>query len=225
MGTKPRMPLAVCVAAVFVSALLGCGGNSDNTTAEQPQVDHRFVSAEALLAYFNSLDDTKPTEIRALAELYYAENDVQEQHIRMYRHIATIQETQEALHQYFGEEELDRYFERLFGGPLPDAPQPNDRLKHPARVTEHSDGRAVATYVDSLGLQHKLHLVNIGERWWISGYTMQYESLVEEQMLDRLDEITRRRAEVKRQLLPRLLAGEFRTPEDYYSLEHRLLEQ
>ena len=113
----------------------------------------------------------------------------------------------------------------VFPATLPDAPQPNDRLKHPARLTEHSDGRAVATYVDSLGLQHKLHLVNIGERWWISGYTMQYESLVEEQMLDRLDEITRRRAEVKRQLLPRLLAGEFRTPEDYYSLEHRLLEQ
>ncbi len=35
--------------------------------------------------------------------------------------------------------------------------------------------RAVAEYEDTGGASHDLHLVKIGERWWVSGYTVEYD--------------------------------------------------
>jgi hypothetical protein len=48
----------------------------------------------------------------------------------------------------------------------------------PVTIRTADGARAVAGYKDEQTRSHDLHLVKIGDRWWVSGYTFEYDSVV-----------------------------------------------
>ena len=66
---------------------------------------------------------------------------------------------------------VDLFCKRFdLGSDAPSPLAPNE----PATITERSDRRAVATFVTARRKMDKLQLVQVGERWWISGYSIEY---------------------------------------------------
>ena len=67
-------------------------------------------------------------------------------------------------------------------------------------------------------------LVKVDHRWWISGYTWEREALkdMSEETFDRLQVYNDNAVQELQLLSSRLLAGEFKTPREYYDELSRL---
>ena len=156
-----------CAAIAFICALLtltGCGSGESQAVAEGPQVDPQFVSAESLTAYFNSLNTRLPRDLPKIVPLYHIENDFQRK-----RWEVLNRESQSAHHDL----EVAVY-ERFNESLLPYRVKP--RACTPAVLTKIGEQRAEGTYKDWRGIERPLHLIFIQSRWWISGYTIEYET-------------------------------------------------
>ncbi len=156
---------AICVAAVVTSSLPGCGGNGDNATREQPQVDPRFASAEALLEYYNQVALRQPkTEPRQVFSLLFAETPLQERLVKLYKASLPLMELD------------DLCWERYGKGLGPDEKEsPFAPARERAIMVEVGDERAKARHRKNDGREIVLYLVNYNRRWWISGYTLEYD--------------------------------------------------
>ena len=94
----------------------------------------------------------------------------------------------------------------------------------PAIITEHSENRAKAVQKDPYSGSETMLLVKVGKRWWISGYTWEREALkdMSEETFDRLQIYNDNAVQELQLLSSRLLAGEFKTPREYYDELSRL---
>jgi len=217
--------LAAC--ALAMSCLPGgCGGGetdhrvADDRTAGPPP-DPRFPSADALLEHFNSLNTASPATWTEIADLYYPENDLQRRLVQIRRDTAAAVDLHHAEIEYFGQEAIDGFFrkyEREMGIESPSTsrakspPRPNE----PAETTEQSGEYVLAEYTDGRGDPHTLYLVQRDNRWWISGYGLEYENTLSPEALDRREQTAREIGRDARRNLARLRAGDFASYEEYF---------
>lgn len=212
----------------IVLSLTACGNSeAEDAAAQTPTVDPRFATAESLIEYYNTIDKTSPEYLSQSLDLYYAETPLQEKISRFFHSAVTHVELLNELKDYFGEAH-DRYsWEEVLGEPMPtdikETPLPPKWP--PASITEHSGDRAKAVQKGPYQGAETMHLVKVGTRWWISGYTWEYERLedVLEESLDELLVHNEKEASAGQQLRPRLLPGEFKTPRAYYDELYRLM--
>ncbi len=154
------------IAALGLCVLSGCGRNApDESSAapEQPQVDPRFASAEALVQHYNSLSTVAPVKFAMLFELFYPETDGQRRYIEATRKMGPIAELDYLMFEKFG------------SGWDKAAKKPMLAPDQPAKITKVEDQRAEASLIDSDGKKKSLMLVKIGDRWWVSGYTIEHD--------------------------------------------------
>ena len=159
---------ALGLVAVIATLLIGGCGGSEPATSEEAAVDPRFASAEALIEYYNKITvHTSRVDMAAAVELLYPENALQEQLVRITRHMIPFAEVQQACWDQFGQgfSPGERY--------PPYSPNPE-----PARLVEHTGQRAKAVEVEPDGTNSDLYLVQIDNRWWISGYSLEYHPLI-----------------------------------------------
>jgi hypothetical protein len=151
------------VAVIATLVIAGCGG-SEPKPAEDAAVDPRFASAESLVDYYNEISfHCARIDPAAQLDLFYAENETQEQIVRILHNMIPYVELQQAVWEHFDE-----------GLSLTAIAPPLAPNLQPARITEHSDQRAQAEEVEADGTQMTLYLVQIDNRWWISAYTAEY---------------------------------------------------
>lgn len=212
----------------IVLSLNACGSSEpEDAVSQTPTLDPRFATAESLIEYFNTIDKASPEYLPQSLDLYYAETPLQEKISRYFHNAVTHVELLNELKDYFGEA-LDRYkWEEIFGEPMPtdikETPPPEKWP--PASITEHSGDRAKAVQKSPNQGTETMHLVKVGTRWWISGYTWEYEDLkdVSEEILDRTNAENIKKLSAQQQLRPRLKAGKFKTPKAYYEELYRLM--
>lgn len=175
---------AMAVVGIFMLSLAACSG--ENSGGEQSAsastaaatVDPRFASAEALLQYCNQITTTDPVNPAAQIELVYAENELQQQLLRFMRSVIPITD-------------LDRrMFEKFREGWIPGNTKPMTAPDKPAVMISNDSSRAQAEYQNDKGEPQTLQLVKIGDRWWVSGYTYEYDPKMSE-MLPNLDAMER----------------------------------
>lgn len=144
-------------------SLAGCGAAEPEAApiaVELPVVDPRFISAEALLTHFNSLNTILPPDLPAIASLYYPETEMERSWVLWLKNEAA----------YYG---LDKAMYEKFGEPfMRDPDQPLPKASTPARLTVLGVQRAEGNYEDRLGSPRQLHLIKVGSRWWISGKSL-----------------------------------------------------
>ncbi|MHC4108251.1 MAG: hypothetical protein ACYSTY_09235 [Planctomycetota bacterium] len=205
--SKQTALMSATVAGVLAAtALAGCRENGETAAIERPAVDPRFATAEALVDYYNELTtDRHVVDTDSTLELLFAENDQQRRIIAVLRNYAPILKLEQAMWERFGER-LDAK-EKL-------APQgPNLR---PAIITEHAGQRAMARETNRDGAESNLYLVQIGDRWWISGYTLEndleFKSIRDD--LEGFEQITLNLAGIAPGITQRLRGGEFTAPDD-----------
>ena len=130
-----------------------------------------------------------------------------------------------SLKNYFGQA-LEKYnWEEVLGETKPTdiKEPPTPRKWPPARVTEHNGDRAVAVQGSSYMGDETFQLVKVGARWWISGYTNEYQlTNLPNDYVDRKIAENKKGSSARQQLQPRLLAGEFKTPRAYFDELSRL---
>ena len=72
---------AVLAVVALPVNLVGCAGDEESAqesvAAQQPVVDPRYASADALIAEFNRMTTTEPVDVAGMLNLYYAENALQ----------------------------------------------------------------------------------------------------------------------------------------------------
>lgn len=161
---------------VIVLLLNACGGSEpEETVVQTPTVDPRFATADAILDTHNAIVTQSPrVDLNAWLDLVYAENDVQR------RLLATMR----IQIQYFILEQavFDKFGEHL----NPDSKSPPFAPDEPSTMTEYENQRAIAEGVSTDGSRYKTYFVQIGDRWWISGYTMEHDPDAKDE-IDRLD--------------------------------------
>ncbi len=191
----------------IVLSLNACGNSEpEDTAAQTPTVDPRFARADTLVDYFNSLPSLGNNAGPAFVELLYAETPFQEQFLNNLRVGIDLHWAEVAMHERFGttlrEGGEGNYFQR----PI------QTRGSAPS-----VDGlRATADFVaGEKRRRDALHLVKVGDRWWISCYTFEYSmsdrDKAEEAELAPMHEAM---AAAGRAVAPRLRAGEFATVDD-----------
>jgi hypothetical protein len=147
----------------------GCGSQDDQPSS-QASADPRFVSAEALIEHLNRVILSHPVDAGEFESLFYAENDKQRDLLGIFSASLMTIELDRAM--------LDR-FDELFD----EAAGPNGleyKFAQPARLYRPGTDRAEARAVDWLDEAWNFHLVKISDRWWISGYTFEYDPLWQE---------------------------------------------
>lgn len=152
--------LACAMLACALLLLSACG--PANATVQEETVDPRFASAEALVEHFNSLNTLMPSNDLELLPLFHLENQTQRD---MWKVIDYM--TDERLY------EINRLMYARFGASLDDLE--GKRIPcTPAILKKVEEQRAEGTYHDELGKERPLHLIKVGNRWWVSGYTLEY---------------------------------------------------
>lgn len=196
--TSRSLRRSVGLAAVVAICLAGCGTSESPTVAKKPAVDPRYASADAILEHINSLNSQTPDYFPAYVAIIYAENDFQARFLKLMR--ASVPSYQ-----------LLIAAQKRFDEPL--YPEPPDiygfKSSGVARIVERSERRAKATY--AAGTSSDLYLVEIGGRWWLSAYTLEYDpnfKLTPEGM-QAAETALGPMAEMAQDLLRRLDAGEF----------------
>ncbi len=139
-------------------------------------------------------------------KLLYAENDLQGRLIQGYKAALPVLELSAAVRQRFNEsliEDSDNF-----------TTKPTRVL---ARIVEHDGERAEGVYVDAAGRDGRLYLVKIGDRWWISGYTLEYDPLenTDPQAMAKSEAYVGLYAAISPGLLQRLQGGEFETIQQF----------
>lgn len=208
-----------------VVSLSSCGSD-DEQTNEQSNVDSRFATAESLIEYYNTFDRTVARDRLLILDLYYSENQRQEKLLRLFRSAYGESELRISLKNYFGKALEEYTWEEVLREPMPtdikESPPP--RKWPPAKVTEHNGDRAIAVQGNPYMGDETFQLVKVGSRWWISGYTDEYQMTdISDEYLDRQIAEHEKNLNARQQLQPRLLAGEFKTPRAYFDELYRLL--
>lgn len=185
--------------AAFVMVLGPAGCSGSDAEAEQPQVDPRYASADAVLDLFNEAA-MEPFDFTAITALFHAENDAQQEMLDMLTALEPMAELDIALAEQFG------------GAHGMDDSVPL-ALEEPARIVSRSDRRAVAEFGNVDAETRELHLVEANGRWWISGYTLEYdEEFVENDELKVMAEISSVIGGMIRDFTGRVRSGEFDSP-------------
>ena len=199
--------LLTAFATTIIVLLSACSSeDSERVVNRPPPVDPRFVSADALVAYFNSLPSLGNDAGPAFVELLYAETPFQEQFLSNLRIGIDLHWAEVAMYERFGTTLRDD------GGG--DLLQRSIRARASAPSVEGL--RATADMTDGENRSRSpLYLVKIGDRWWISCYTFEYtmsdRAKAEQAELAPMHEAM---AAAGRTVAPRLQAGEFATVDD-----------
>ncbi len=190
---------------ILVATLSGCGGDSTDSAraASESAIDPRFASADALIAYYNKLTyEAELIDLRAVLELYYPENDLQSQMVRILKLLIPVHDLGAAMWEQFDE------------GMNPDTRiSPVAPHREATVLTERNGERVLAREVDAEGETNTLHLVQIGDRWWLSGYTLEYgddftRSVAEDRM-NLVEQTFRDLGPIASSFAPRVRRGEF----------------
>ncbi len=147
-------------------------------------------------------------DFRKFASELYAENELQERLARHYRAALPVLDLSTAVRQ--------RFDDALVEGSDNFTTKPDQR---PARLVSSDEDRAEAVYTDSSGVEGPLHLVKIGERWWFSGYTLEYDPLedLDPDALEKSDAYVDLYAALAPDLLRRVNADEFSTIQEFWA--------
>lgn len=204
----PIILLKIALAALPAIALSGCGGaeEPDETAVQPPQIDPRFATAESLVNHLNAIVNGATIDPATIDEILYPENDAQRKLVDVFRlAISTLAVDREMIEQF--DETFDD--EAVTGLELP--------FESAARITSSNADRARAKAVDWLGEKWDLHLVRMANRWWISGYTFEYDPAwkdVEPEIAELLTYLTLTIPSSRRtalEMAPRVRAGEFKS--------------
>lgn len=151
---------------VFVlTALAACGSKEKEVISSETQtVDARFASAKALIDYFNLNGSSDPINFKNYVDNLYAENDLQKRMIARYRVLIPVLDLSTAVRQ--------RFNDTLIEGSRSYNTEPIQKL---AQLVKNTGDRVEALYSDSAGDEGRVHFVKLNERWWISGYTLEYD--------------------------------------------------
>ena len=159
-----RVAAASC-ALIIAAGLVGCPGSSSTQNAgDEESADPRFETAESLLAYYNSLTTVEPVNAAGVFGMYRAENDQQRQYIAIARATLPIAQLDFMMYKRFGET-LD-----------PKSAGPMLAPCQAAKFTSREEGRAQAEQIDATGRKDTLYLVQADGRWWVSGFTLEYDT-------------------------------------------------
>ncbi len=209
------------VMVAILTALAGCGADEPPPAATAPPaIDPRYASAQGLIDHYNNLMSVQYPNVDEVLGLYHAENKTQELLLRLTELATADIKLQRAMLAQF-----DELFDPLSVTGLELA------ALQPARITTREDRRAEAQIVEWNGAHTKLYLVEIDQRWRLSGYTFEYdpygftpEDLAALQdilpFLERVVKITRT---VSTELAPRIFAGEFVSPNGVASAYIKLI--
>jgi len=158
--------LVLAGGAVLLS-LAGCGG----TQAEEqvaapppPPTDPRFATPEALIDFFNLQNSKWPPDVRGIHALFYAENDVQKRVISALEQYFAIFDFFAALHERFGSPLEAEVVEKLTA---------NSAEHAVLKKVDDRRGKAESTLEDHS--TRLLYLLQYENRWWISGYSFEYD--------------------------------------------------
>ena len=199
-----------CAAIAFTCALLtltGCGSGESEAVAQEPQVDPRFATADALLAHYNSIATRDPVNPDAMMELMYAETPAQQQFINLARLTIPQAKLDHAMFEQFGE-----------------CLDPKEKRHHlspdePAHMSKREESRCQAEFTDHSGDKITLYLVRVGDRWWVSGYTFEYDpdlrSVMKESTdLSKYERELQAAGTIAQSLASRIRTGEFKSADD-----------
>ena len=163
--TGSNLPLETVAIAIMV-LLSACSAEEPEPVAVQPPpVDPRFASADALLEYYNQIAMREPTADPAgIFTLLYAETPIQERLVQVYKNSLPLMELDAICWEKFG------------AGLRPDSKEsPFAPARNSAIMAESGQDRAKARVKENNGQNMDLHLVRYNGRWWISGYTLEYD--------------------------------------------------
>ena len=187
----------VLIAGAWCVALIaGCGAETkENEQSEQSKqpVDPRFATPEAIVKQYNNRITQDPPDIGGMLDFVYAENEFQQRVVSVLDSISAMLELHGEVKQRFGtglipEEELE------------DPPQP-------VTLDERNGERATAS---SQNNNETIHLVRYKNRWWVSGYTFEYDpEMSDREELTQLEKFAEPMGRVARDLIGRVQAGEF----------------
>lgn len=151
----------VLLMAIMLS-LNACGSEPEDAATQTPTVDPRFASADAILETYNQIITQSHVDPHAVFSLMYTENDKQQAMLDTVIADIPYLELDQIVFERFGE---------CINPKNKTAPLAPDS---PASFTERNGQRAIAKGIDADGDKYTLHLVQIGDRWWVSGYTLEY---------------------------------------------------
>jgi hypothetical protein len=147
---------------VLLLMLLALGACSADT-ASGDDADPRFATAEALVEHFNALNTKQPSDLPGILSLYHLESDFQRKKWELLNRTV-------ASHEH----DVDVAMYEKFGQPLIWSKNSKRVACTPAVLTNVAELRAEGVYNDWLGVERPLHLIKIGDHWWVSGYTLEY---------------------------------------------------
>ena len=201
MSTRTDRLLAAFAITIIV-LLSACSSEDPESVAIQPPpVDPRFASADALLEYYNRVLTQQPKlDSREYLSLMFAETPLQERLLALYRDSLPLLELDDACWEHYGAG-LSRGADE----------SPFEPARHRATMTESDNDRATATRRRNDGSRAEIHLVRLGKRWWISGYTFEYDRRFkpDKESLDDLERRTRYLAAVAPIVTAEVRSGKF----------------
>ena len=154
--------LGTAIAITIIVLLSGCS-SEEPVVNQPPPVDPRFASADALLATFNEIITQPRVDPYAWIDLFYAENDLQRRLLACLRELIPLDNLEQTVYEKFGE-----HFR-------PDRKSPPFAPDKPSSIIEYNDQRAIAEGINTDGETYKTYFVQVGDRWWISGFTFEYD--------------------------------------------------
>jgi len=191
----------------IILSLNACGSSeSEETAIQTPTVDPRFSTAESLIEYFNSLPSLGNDAGPAFVELLYAETPFQEHFLNTLRVGNDLHRAEVAMHEKFGTTLKEDGEGNLF----------QHSIQARGEDVSVEGLRATAVMTDGENrARDPLHLVKIGNRWWISCYTFEY-TMSDSDKADEMElaAINQATAAAGRDVEPRIRAGEFATAEE-----------
>ncbi len=202
--TNTRTDRLLTTFAIAIIVLLSaCSGEEPDLVVIQPApVDPRFASADALLDYYNQVVMQQPkVDPREVFSLMFAETPLQERLVAVARESLPLMELEDACWEQYGV------------GLSPGADEsPFAPARHRATMTESDNDRAKATRRRNDGSRAEIYLVRLGKRWWISGYTYEYDRRFkpDKESLDDLERRTRYLAAVAPIVTAEVRSGKFK---------------
>jgi hypothetical protein len=190
---------------IILTCCAGCGRASNDTDEnKKAAIDPRYASADSVLATYNSLVTKSPVEAARALELFYAESPAQQHYLSIAMSTVPLAEWDWFMFEKFGE------------GASRSAKHPQLSPDAPAVIFERGDRRVKARYKDNDGEEQTLYLVQIGDRWWVSGYTLEYDKTWRQMVGDAegIDENLKKFAEACGPVIERLKRGEFKSADE-----------
>ncbi len=203
-NTRTDRLLAVFAVAIIVPLSACSGKESEPGVIHPPPVDPRFASADALLETFNHIITQPRVDPVAWHDLIYAENDLQRRLLACMREAVPFDNLEQTVYEKFGE-----HF-------TPGRKSPPFAPDKPSSIIEYNDQRVTAEGINTDGKIYKTYFVQIGDRWWVSGYTMEYDPVAKEgiENLDALERVVALLAAAAPAVLNNIESGEITSVEE-----------